>query len=212
MPDFARERAHGGPVAGIDEAGRGPWAGPVIAAAVILTPERLPDGLLAAIDDSKKLSAAKRAAIAAALRDAAPAGSARIGLGGASASEIDRTNILAASLTAMVRAVAALGAPPALALVDGNRAPDLPCPVQTLVKGDSLSLSIAAASILAKVTRDRIMTRLAARHPGFAWERNAGYGTAAHKEGLARLGPTPHHRHSFAPVARQLDSIQKVHV
>jgi len=211
MPDFARERAHGGPVAGIDEAGRGPWAGPVIAAAVILTPEHLPDGLLAAIDDSKKLSAAKRAAAAAALRDAVPAGGARIGLGGASASEIDRTNILAASLTAMARAVAALGAPPALALVDGNRAPDLPCPVQTLVKGDSLSLSIAAASILAKVTRDRLMTRLAARYPGFAWERNAGYGTAAHKEGLARLGPTPHHRHSFAPVARQLDSIRKVH-
>lgn len=211
MPDFARERAHGGPVAGIDEAGRGPWAGPVIAAAVILTPERLPDGLLAAIDDSKKLSAAKRAAAAAALRAAAAAGGARIGLGGASASEIDRTNILAASLTAMARAVAALGAPPALALVDGNRAPDLPCPVQTLVKGDSLSLSIAAASILAKVTRDRLMTRLAARYPGFAWERNAGYGTAAHRQGLARLGPTPHHRHSFAPVARQLDSIRKLH-
>ncbi|MHA1108748.1 MAG: ribonuclease HII [Alphaproteobacteria bacterium] len=210
MPDLTRERAHGGPVAGIDEAGRGPWAGPVIAAAVILNADRLPGGLLAAIDDSKRVAAAKRADIATALWTAVPTGGARIGVGGASARQIDRDNVLAATLTAMARALAALGAPPALALVDGNRAPDLPCAVRTVIKGDSLSLSIAAASIIAKVTRDRIMTRLAIRYPAFAWERNAGYGTPAHKAALARHGPTPHHRFSFAPVARCLDSIPKL--
>ncbi len=186
-------------IAGIDEAGRGPWAGPVVAAAVILDTSTLDPGLAAAIDDSKRLSPARREAVLAGL-----AGCARIGLGAASVTEIDRLNILAATMLAMRRAVINLGAPPALALVDGNRAPDLPCPARTVVKGDSRSLSIAAASIAAKVTRDRAMARLAQRHPGFGWERNAGYGTAEHRAALAELGVTPHHRRSFAPIAALL--------
>ena len=211
MPDLTLERAAaaaipGGlpglaepPIAGIDEAGRGPWAGPVVAAAVILDTRTLDPGLAAAIDDSKRLRPARREAVLAGL-----AGCARIGLGAASVTEIDRLNILAATMLAMRRAVINLGAPPALALVDGNRAPDLPCPARTVVKGDSRSLSIAAASIAAKVTRDRAMARLALRHPGFGWERNAGYGTAEHRAALAELGFTPHHRRSFAPIAALL--------
>lgn len=129
-------------------------------------------------------------------------GGAYIGIGGASARLIDANNILAATMIAMGRAVTALDVTPDLALIDGNRAPVLLCPTQTLVKGDSLSLSIAAASIIAKVARDRLMARLAERYGGFGWERNAGYGTRQHQDGLAQLGPTPHHRTSFAPIAR----------
>lgn len=199
MPDFSLERAAGGIVAGIDEAGRGPWAGPVIAAAVILDIASLPRSLREGLDDCKALSRARREALFAALH-----GRARIAIGGASAAEIDRFNILEASLRAMARAVAGLGLTPDLALVDGNRSPELPCPVRTVVKGDCLSLSIAAASIAAKVMRDGIMARLALRHPGFGWERNAGYGTAEHRTALLRLGVTPHHRRSFAPVRASL--------
>ncbi len=199
MPDFTLERAAGGIVAGIDEAGRGPWAGPVIAAAVILDAALLPRSLLEGLDDSKALTKARREVLLAALD-----GRARIGIGAASAAEIDRFNILEASLRAMARAVNALGLTPDLALVDGNRSPELPCAVRTVVKGDCLSLSIAAASIAAKVTRDGIMARLAVRHPGFGWEHNAGYGTAEHKDALMRLGVTPHHRKSFAPVNKIL--------
>lgn len=199
MPDFALERRAGGRVAGIDEAGRGPWAGPVVAAAAILDPARLPDGLAARLDDSKKLSHAVRESLFESLRDHAT-----IGVGVASVAEIDETNILAATLLAMRRAVCALPEAPDHALVDGNRPPDLPCPVETVVRGDGLSLSIAAASIVAKVTRDRIMTDLAADYPGYGWERNAGYGTKAHRDGLARLGVTPHHRRSFKPIAAHL--------
>ncbi|MEE8123679.1 MAG: ribonuclease HII [Alphaproteobacteria bacterium] len=199
MPDFTLERAAGGIVAGIDEAGRGPWAGPVIAAAVILDAAMLPGSLLEGLDDSKALTKARREVLFAALT-----GRARIGIGAASAAEIDRFNILEASLRAMARAVNALGLTPDLALVDGNRSPELPCAVRTVVKGDCLSLSIAAASIAAKVTRDGIMARLAVRHPGFGWEHNAGYGTAEHKDALMRLGVTPHHRKSFAPVNKIL--------
>ncbi len=211
MPDLTLERAAAAAlpgglpglaeplIAGIDEAGRGPWAGPVVAAAVILDTRTLDPGLAAAIDDSKRLRPARREAVLAGL-----AGCARIGLGAASVAEIDRLNILAATMLAMRRAVISLGAPPALALVDGNRAPDLPCPARTVVKGDSRSLSIAAASIAAKVTRDRAMARLALRHPGFGWERNAGYGTAEHRAALAELGVTAHHRRSFAPIAALL--------
>ena len=191
MPDFALEREAGWPVAGIDEAGRGPWAGPVVAAAVILDPGNLPRGL----DDSKTLSPARRRALERALR-----GCAEIGVGAAGVREIDEANVLRATFRAMARALAALPRPPGAALVDGNRAPDLPCRVRAVVRGDSRSLSIAAASIVAKVTRDDIMARLAARYPGFGWERNAGYGTAEHRRALAELGPTPHHRRSFAPV------------
>ena len=125
-------------------------------------------------------------------------------VGAASVAEIDRLNILEATLVAMRRAVDDLGVVPAHALVDGNRAPELSCPATTVVGGDARSLSIAAASIVAKVTRDRIMARLARRYPGFGWERNAGYGTPEHRAALARLGVTPHHRRSFAPIARVL--------
>ncbi len=195
MTDLALERARRGPVAGIDEAGRGPWAGPVVAAAVVLDAGSVPVG----VTDSKLLSRGRREALFAALR-----ANARIGVGAASVAEIDRLNILEATLIAMRRAVDDLGVPPAHALVDGNRLPELCCPATAVVGGDARSLSIAAASIVAKVTRDRIMARLARRYPGFGWERNAGYGTPEHRAALARLGVTPHHRRSFAPIARLL--------
>mgnify|MGYP006415406097 FL=1 len=185
-----------GPVCGIDEAGRGPWAGPVTAAAVMMRPDNIPPGLA----DSKTLSKARREALFEQLREAAV-----IGVGRASVAEIDRLNILAATMLAMARAVTDLAAAPGYALVDGNRAPDLPCGVETLVKGDGRCLSIAAASIVAKVSRDREMAALAERFPGFGWERNAGYGTAEHRQGLARLGPNEMHRRSFAPIRKLLE-------
>ena len=201
MPDYELEKmaiaAGAGIVAGIDEAGRGPWAGPVIAAAVVLDMAALPKTMIAAIDDSKKLTAGKREMLFAALPSYA-----RIGVGRAEVAEIDATNILAAALTAMARAVDALGLPPDVALVDGNRPPKLRCPVECVVKGDGRSLSIAAASIVAKVARDREMAELANAFPGYGWERNAGYGTAQHQAALAALGLTPHHRRSFAPIRR----------
>jgi ribonuclease HII len=203
MPDLRLERETGGIVAGIDEVGRGPWAGPVVAAAVVIDPARLPDELADAIDDSKKLSAARRAVIAARLP-----GCALIGLGAATPAEIGTLNILGATFRAMQRATAALGLTPDFALVDGNRLPPLCCPARAVVGGDGVSLSIAAASIVAKVTRDRLMQRLGARYPGFGWERNAGYGTAEHRDALARLGVTPHHRLSFAPIVKILESSQ----
>ena len=196
IPDLTLEDDARGPVAGVDEAGRGPWAGPVIAAAVILERSTVPQG----INDSKKLGPRRREELYAALR----ASSARIGIGGASAGEVDGLNVLAATMLAMRRAVAALDSTPAHVLVDGNRLPELPCAATAVVGGDRRSLSIAAASIVAKVTRDRIMARLAARYPEFGWERNAGYGTAEHRAALGRFGPTPHHRRSFSPVAALL--------
>ncbi|HAA92132.1 MAG TPA: ribonuclease HII [Rhodospirillaceae bacterium] len=199
MPDFSREIALGGTVAGIDEVGRGPWAGPVVAAAVILDRSRVQQELLLGLDDSKKLTAKKREALFVLLPECA-----EIGLGRAEVDEIDTLNILQASLLAMRRAYDALSTPPQSALVDGNRAPDLPCFVETIVKGDGRSLSIAAASIVAKVSRDREMAELATSFPGYGWERNAGYGTKQHREALAELGVTPHHRKSFAPIAALL--------
>ncbi|MBF0168231.1 MAG: ribonuclease HII [Alphaproteobacteria bacterium] len=198
MPDFSLEAAAGGRVVGIDEAGRGPWAGPVVAGAVILNAARLPPDIAAALDDSKKLKAATRESLFEQLM-AAPW--ARVGIGQASSGEIDSLNILQATFLAMRRAYDALGETASLALVDGNRPPPLPCPVRTVIKGDGISLSIAAASILAKVTRDRLMTELAFRYPGYGWESNAGYGTAQHQAALKRLGVTPEHRRSFAPIA-----------
>jgi len=195
VPDFSLEREAGGLVAGIDEAGRGPWAGPVVAAAVVLDPETLPQSLSLALDDSKKLSTRRREALFDALRHCA-----RTGVGHAEVGEIDSVNILAATMLAMGRAVENLGVEPDLALIDGNRAPKLRCPARCVVGGDGLSLSIAAASIVAKVTRDRIMADLARRFPGYGWERNAGYGTAEHRQALERLGVTPQHRRSFKPV------------
>ena len=199
MPDFALERAAGGCVAGVDEAGRGPWAGPVVAAAAVLEPDAVPPSLLERLDDSKKLSPAVRERLFDGLRAHAVTA-----VGIASVAEIDRMNILAATMLAMQRAIAGLSLRPEIALVDGNRAPDLSCPVRTVVRGDSRCFSIAAASVVAKVTRDRIMAELALAHPGYGWETNQGYGTAAHRDGLDRLGVTVHHRRSFKPVASRL--------
>ena len=190
-PDLSLEASLPPPVAGIDEAGRGPWAGPVVAAAVILPADRAPDG----IDDSKRLSRERRAELCERIR-----ASATVGVGEASVGEIDSLNVLQATMLAMRRAVEALATPPSYALVDGNRLPVLACPARAVVGGDSRSLSIAAASIVAKETRDRIMRRLARLHPGYGWERNAGYGAREHARALDALGPTPHHRRSFRPV------------
>lgn len=201
MPDQSLESAVRGRVAGIDEAGRGPLAGPVLAAAVVL-PRRAPPALAALLDNSKKLTAAQREAAFAALQAARADGLVEIGVGAASVAEIARLNILQAALLAMCRAVARLPALPELALVDGNRPPSLPCPVRCVVGGDGLSLSIAAASIVAKVVRDRAMERLARRHPGYDWHRNAGYGTAGHRAALLALGPTRHHRCGFGLLRR----------
>lgn len=183
-------------VAGVDEVGRGPWAGPVVAAAVILDAGVIPPGL----NDSKKLSGKARSAL-----ERLVMASAQVAVGEATVEEIDRLNILRASHLAMARALHALPEKPAFALIDGNRMPDgLPCPGQTVVGGDGRSVSIAAASIVAKTWRDRAMVALAQQHPGYGWERNAGYGTAVHAAALQTLGVTPHHRRSFRPVHKIL--------
>jgi ribonuclease HII len=201
MPTFDMEQAAGGRVAGVDEAGRGPLAGPVVAAAVML-PSDIPSELADLLDDSKKLTADRRLAAFLALQSSA----AEIGIGAASVAEIHRLNILHASMLAMRRAVSRLRVAPDLALVDGNYPPKLDCAVRCVVGGDALCLSIAAASIVAKVVRDRAMARLAARFPGYGWEANAGYPTVSHRAALRRLGPTRHHRAAFGTVAQlQLD-------
>jgi len=194
LPSFTRERKIEGRVAGIDEAGRGPLAGPVYAAAVILNPEKLPRG----IDDSKAMTAEAREKAFDKIMERALA----VGVGVASVSEIDEINILQATMLAMRRATEALALSPVHALVDGNRAPALACPVETIIDGDAKSMSIAAASIIAKVTRDRVMCTLDGEHPGYHWAQNKGYGTAEHLAALDALGPTIHHRKSFAPVAQ----------
>jgi len=198
MPNFALERAAGGRVAGVDEVGRGPLAGPVLAAAVVF-PRGVPRKLAALLDDSKKLTPEQRLIAFLALY---ASGRAEIGVGAASVDEISRINILQASLLAMRRAVARLPAGPDLALVDGDRPPQLPCPVRCVIGGDGRSLSIAAASIVAKVLRDRAMTRLAVRFPGYGWETNVGYATRMHVAALLRLGPTIHHRPTFGTVSQ----------
>jgi len=170
-----------------------------VAAAAILDPTRLDKNLLDGLDDSKALSRQKRESLYSALFDLRGKG-VDIGIGAASVVEIDRINILQATMIAMARAVRSLSQPPACALIDGNKAPQLPCPAHTVIKGDAKSLSIAAASIIAKVTRDRIMTALARRYPAFGWETNAGYGTKAHQTGLKDVGITAHHRRSFKPI------------
>ncbi len=196
-PDFSLERAAGGLVAGIDEVGRGPFAGPVVAAAVILSPDHIPEG----IRDSKKLPKLKREALAAQILAQAD-----VGIGEATVSEIDDLNILQATFLAMHRALGNLKASPDHLLVDGNRDPKLGLPTRLVVKGDSLSLSIAAASIVAKVTRDAKMCDLAKQYPHYGWEKNAGYGTAEHRKGLSLFGVTPQHRRSFAPIRKILES------
>ena len=204
MPDFQLESNLTGRIAGIDEAGLGPWAGPVSAAAVVLDQANLPDALRDGLDDSKKLSPRARDALFDALHEQARLGNVDIGVGLSSVAEIEQDNILAATMTAMARAVTDLDRPVDIALVDGNRVPNLTCTVQTVVKGDQRSLSIAAASIIAKVTRDWIMAELDAQHPGYGWAHNAGYGTAEHRAALLQLGVTPHHRRSFKPIAALL--------
>lgn len=196
MPTLKMERAAGGVVAGIDEAGRGPLAGPVVAAAVVFSRCRAPRALARELDDSKKLAAPVRERLSGAVRDCAS-----VGVGIADVAEIDRMNILRASLLAMTRAVEALGIAVDLAIVDGRIAPELPCPVRCVIGGDGLCLSVAAASVIAKVTRDAMMAELSRAHPGYGWEHNAGYATRCHRDALARLGPTPQHRRSFRPVA-----------
>ncbi|MFC0304376.1 ribonuclease HII [Rhizorhabdus histidinilytica] len=192
-PSFDLEIAHPMPLAGVDEAGRGPLAGPVVAAAVILDRGRAPTG----IDDSKKLGAEARADLCGKIREVA-----HVGVGIATVEEIDEINILWASMLAMERAVAALSVEPAMVLVDGNRCPRWTRPSQWVIGGDALCLSIAAASIVAKEERDRMMADYDAHHPGYGWAKNKGYGTPAHLDALARLGPSPLHRRSFAPIAQ----------
>lgn len=195
-PDFQMELALGGQVAGVDEVGRGPLAGPVTAAAVILDPARIPIGL----NDSKALSAPRRVALEAEIRAVAT-----FSLGWASVEEIDALNIRNAALLAMTRAVAGLAMIPTHALIDGNAVPSgLPCRATTVIKGDARCASIAAASILAKCARDRLMVELAQTYAGYGWDRNMGYPTAEHRLALQHMGATPHHRRSFAPVHKIL--------
>ncbi len=195
-PDYSHEQtalAEGHAcIAGVDEVGRGPLAGPVTAAAVILDPDNIPDGL----NDSKKLSARRRDALHDLL-----VGCAEVSVAHATPEEIDEHNILRASHLAMERAIAGLRVPPDMALIDGNMIPNnLTLPARAIVRGDAASLSIAAASIVAKTRRDRIMWDLAQQFPGYGWETNAGYPTKIHLNALQNLGITPHHRRSFKPV------------
>jgi ribonuclease HII len=196
MPSYAFEKrllaSCSGPICGIDEAGRGPLAGPVVAAAVILQAGRVPRGL----NDSKLLTAEEREKLYPRILERAIA----VGVGEASVGEIDLVNIRQATHLAMARAVRALAVAAVFALVDGNDAPALPCPCETIIGGDELCVSIAAASIIAKVTRDRMMTALHAEHPHYGWFTNKGYGTPEHLNALQSHGVTVHHRKSFAPV------------
>jgi ribonuclease HII len=201
-PSFRRERAviKRGifPVAGCDEAGRGPLAGPVVAAAVILDPERIPRGL----NDSKKLDAQARERLYEKI-----CATAQVAVAFGSVARVDRDNILRASLWALARAVKALPVRPRLVYVDGNMKIDCGCDCQAVVSGDALIASVAAASIVAKVTRDRLMIRLGLAFPGYGFERHMGYSVPEHFAALAKLGPTVHHRKSFAPVAAKLAAL-----
>jgi ribonuclease HII len=200
MPHYIFEsralKTRPGPICGVDEAGRGPLAGPVVAAAVIFERRRIPKGL----NDSKQLTPEDREALFPRILEMAIA----VGVGEAGVDEIDLINIRQATHLAMARAVRALAVAPLFALVDGNDAPALPCPCDTIIDGDARSVSIAAASIIAKVTRDRMMVALHEQHPGYGWFTNKGYSTEEHIEALNRLGPCMHHRRSFAPVHRLL--------
>jgi ribonuclease HII len=204
-PTFRRERRGLGqgiwPIAGCDEAGRGPLAGPVVAAAVVLDPDRIPRGL----NDSKKLDAASREKLYEKI-----CATAQVAVAFGAVERIDRDNILRASLWALARAVKALPVKPKLVYVDGNMKIDCGCDCEAVVSGDALVLSVAAASIVAKVTRDRLMRQLGIAHPGYGFERHMGYSVPEHFAALARLGPTIHHRRSFAPVAAKLAALGSV--
>ncbi|MEI6985978.1 MAG: ribonuclease HII [Rhodospirillaceae bacterium] len=204
-PDLSFEirtgSSFGWKVCGVDEVGRGPLAGPVVAAAVILAPGGLPEEVACLINDSKQLSGRMRMRLEPEIRAHAVA----VALGSASVQEIFTLNILQAALLAMSRAVAALAVTPDHVLIDGRQIPlGLPCPATAIIRGDRISQSIAAASIIAKVFRDNEMSRLSQEYPQFNWGRNAGYPTAEHLAALRRYGPTCHHRASFAPVREQL--------
>ena len=202
MPDFVFENLHGRTegkiICGVDEVGRGPLAGPVVAAAVIL-PDNMPDVVACEINDSKKMLQTSRERLSLWLH-----AHAQISIAEASVEEIDRINILQASLLAMRRAMDGLGVVIDMALIDGNRCPQTSCKAVPIIKGDSKSLSIAAASIVAKVMRDALMTQLAIDYPAYGWERNMGYGTAHHLMALRQFGATTWHRQSFAPVRETL--------
>jgi ribonuclease HII len=195
LAGFDREHADGGRLrlAGVDEAGRGCWAGPVVAAAVVLPPGWCPEGL----DDSKRLTPARRESLFHVLR----AGALGWGACAVSADVIDRINILQASLLAMSRAVRRLAPPPEYVLVDGRQLPALPCAGQALIRGDGRSAAVAAASVIAKVLRDRLMCAWDRRLPGYGFAQHKGYGSTAHLAALRRLGPCPLHRRSYRPVA-----------
>ncbi len=189
-------------VAGLDEAGRGPWAGPVTAAAVVLPAGDDCLRALVGVDDSKRLTPRRREALAPVIKSVAVAW----GVGMAESGEIDRLGIVPATRLAMERALGALGLAPQALLIDAVRLPGVTFPQRSLIHGDALSLSIAAASILAKVARDRLMVEMDGQYPGYGFARHKGYGTRVHAEALARLGPCPIHRRSFAPVARRLSA------
>ncbi len=207
MPDFALEDEFDGVVAGVDEAGRGPWVGPVVAGCVVFIDRDVHPFLLENLNDSKKLSKKKREKLFEILQEEAQKGYIKIGIGQASAQEIDEINILNASFLAMKRAIEAAQIKPDMVLVDGNRLPkNFAYATTAVVKGDAKSYSISAASILAKVYRDRLMEKMALQYPGYGFEKNAGYGTKAHIEGLKKLGVTPEHRQSYAPIKKFCDN------
>ncbi|MBY0281942.1 MAG: ribonuclease HII [Alphaproteobacteria bacterium] len=193
-----------GPVAGVDEAGCGPWAGPVVAAAVIIDQDLFSDELRISVKDSKKLIRSKREST---FEKLIMHPSIQYGVGEASVQEIDQLNIGRATRLAMVRAIQNLKTQPTFVLVDGIRSPDLRQRVQTVIKGDQQSFSIAAASIIAKVTRDKIMDSLDKEHPSYGWKSNAGYGTKVHHDAMKLYGLTPHHRLSYAPVKALLGKV-----
>lgn len=202
MPDWSEEDKCSGLIAGVDEAGRGPWVGPVVAGAVVFFNRKINPVLLNSLDDSKKLSAKKREELYKLIQTEEIAGNLSYGIGEATAAEIDEINILQATFLAMRRAIAALKCKPNMALVDGNRTPvGFVCPCKTIVKGDAKSFSVAAASVMAKVYRDRLMAELAQKYPWYGFEKNAGYGTKAHIDGLKQYGITPEHRKSYRPIA-----------
>jgi len=198
-PDFSFEDQHSGIICGIDEVGRGPLAGPVVAAAVIIHRDKMPKSVLQQINDSKKLTAAKREYLFNKIQEFSC-----VSLAECSVGEIDRINILQASLRAMAKAFDGLSIRPDVALVDGNQKPKLSCAIKTIIQGDARSLSIAAASIIAKHYRDNLMIQIANDFPHYGWETNAGYGTVHHLKALEIHGVTIHHRRSFAPVSEQL--------
>ncbi len=202
MPNLDYEISFSGIVAGVDEAGRGPWAGPVYAGAAIIYEDKISKSLFKELNDSKKLSHKKRETLFEIIQQENGHGL-HYGIGIATAQEIDELNILQATFTAMRRAIEALPQTPDMALIDGNRCPkQFPCPTQYIIKGDSLSSSIALASIVAKVSRDRHMNELAQDFPYYGWDKNAGYGTKIHIEALEKYGICEHHRKSYAPIKK----------